>query len=469
MVVWASAGQDGSSRGIYARRYDAAGNPLSAEIPVNTFTTGSQFSPFVAAAPSGAFAVTWSSENRDGSGIAAVARKFDHTGAPLGNDFVVNSFTTGDQYADGVAVDGAGNFVVTWSQIGGGVYGIFGRQFDASGNPVRDQFQVDTTSDYNGYGGVASDRAGNFVVVWHGAPTGSGNQDILARRFHGASGAPLGDEFVVNDVTAGLQRYPQIAMDSAGNFTVAWGGGDADGSGMFVKRYNRFGQAITIDTPLNATTAGEQHDASIGGNDAADFVVSWHSEGSDGSGYGLVARRAGLTAYEGAEVDVHAPPTLAAINLNGVLEPGETVVVEPTWSNRTGAGINVPIASSVDFSGPAGATYTLVNPSADYGTIPAGGSANCFDATGSCYVVTVSNPATRPIQHWDAQLQEQVGFLTTKTWPIHIGSSFPDMPQNVFYPYVENSLPQRRSPGAVSAAATAPAATSPARRWRSSS
>ena len=128
---------------------------------------------------------------------------------------------------------------------------------------------------------------------------------------------------------------------------------------------------------------------------------------------------------------------LAAINLNGVLEPGETVVVEPTWSNRTGAGINVPIASSVDFSGPAGATYTLDNPSADYGTIPAGGSANCFDATGSCYVVTVSNPATRPIQHWDAQLQEQVGFLTTKTWPIHIGSSFPDMPQNVFYPYVE--------------------------------
>ena len=48
-------------------------------------------------------------------------------------------------------------------------------------------------------------------------------------------------------------------------------------------------------------------------------------------------------------------------------------------------------------------------------------------AAGNCYQVTVSAPATRPVQHWDAQLQEVLNVGVPKTWALHIGESFPDV------------------------------------------
>ena len=440
VVVWASP-QDGSSDGVFARRFDADGNPLSAEIPINTYTTGAQTSPTVGLDPSGNFVVAWTSEGQDGNGNATVARRFDQTGAPLGAEFVVNTFTTGAQYAEAAAVDGAGNFVIVWTQIGGASYGIFARRYDSAGNALSGQFQVDTTSDYNGYAVAAADRAGNFVVVWSGDPSDTGNTDILARGFDPA-GAPYGDEFVVNQSTTGYQRYPSIAMDKSGNFAVAWRGFDADGDGMMARRYDTFGAAVSDEFGVNATTALDQKDPFLAVNNAGDLLLGWHSELQDGSGTGALGRRSGLATYSGAQADVNVPAALSsgprgASNLNGVIEAGETTVVEPTWTNRTAGGLDI-VGTATDFSGPAGATYTLGVPTAIYGPIAAGGSANCYDATGICYVVTVSTPAVRPAQHWDAQLQEQLDAGVPKTWALHIGGSFPDVPQNAFYPFIEN-------------------------------
>jgi hypothetical protein len=439
VVVWSSDSHDGSDYGVFARRFDRDGTPLSAEIPVNTYTTNFQGDAFVATDPSGNFVVVWTSYTQDGQGDGVAARRFDRTGAALGNDFVVNTFTSGNQYADGVTMDGAGNFVVVWTQNGGGSYGIFARRYDAAGTPQGGQFQVDTTSDYNGFSDLKADRAGNFVVVWHGAPTGTGQRDILARRFD-ATGAPLGDEFVVNQSTTGDQLYPTIAMDNAGNYLVTWSGVDADASGVFGRRYDRFGNPVSDEFPLNQTTASNQYNNGVGANSAGDFVADWSTDAQDGAGYGVFATRAGLAAYEGAQVDVDPPAAIPSVSdLNGVLEPGETVVVEPTWSNRTAGGIAVT-GTATDFSGPAGATYTLNVPNADYGSIPTAGSANCFDATALCYVLTVSDPGAgaRPAQHWDAALQEKLDAGTPKTWALHVGNSFPDMPHNLFYPFVEN-------------------------------
>jgi len=440
VVVWSSDGQDGSDYGVFARRYDRDGTPLSAEIPVNTYTTDFQGNSFVASDPAGNFVVTWSSYGQDGQGYSVAARRFDRTGAPLGNDFVVNTFTSGNQYADDVTMDSAGNFVVVWTQNGGGSYGIFARRYDAAGNALGGQFQVDTTSDYNGFAAARSDAAGNFVVVWHGAPTGTGQLDILGRRFD-SSGAPLADEFVVNQSTGADQLYPTLGMDNAGNFIVSWSSPDADGSGVFARRYDRFGVAVTAQFPLNQTTELDQFSGSSATNSAGDFVGIWSDEGAhDGAGSGVYGSRSGLVAYEGAQVDVDPPAAIPSVSdLNGVLEPGETVVVEPTWSNRTAGSLGVT-GTATDFSGPAGPTYTLEVGNADYGSIAAAGSANCYDATGACYVVTVSDPGAgaRPAQHWDSQLQEQLTNGIPKTWSLHVGNSFPDMPHNLFYPYVED-------------------------------
>ena len=116
VVAWQSP-QDGNGYGIMARRYDAAGSPLGAEFAINSTTAGNQIVPSVAVNPSGSFVVTLHSP--DGSSYGLRARLFDPSGAAVGADFAVNTYTTGMQYGYSLAADALGNFVVAWSSAGG--------------------------------------------------------------------------------------------------------------------------------------------------------------------------------------------------------------------------------------------------------------------------------------------------------------------------------------------------------------
>jgi len=125
---------------------------------------------------------------------------------------------------------------------------------------------------------------------------------------------------------------------------------------------------------------------------------------------------------------------------NGVFEPDETVQVETTWTNPSDAAFTLTGAAS-NFTGPAGPTYTIVDGTADFGSIPSFGTANCFDATADCYALQVTG--ARPQQHWDTTLKETVttstDVHTDKTWTLHIGNSFGDVPtSNQFYTFIEN-------------------------------
>ncbi len=66
-VVWRSTSQDqGGSHGVYGRRFDADGNPLTGEIAINSTTANNQFDPSVIQLESGALQVLWTS-NQDGN------------------------------------------------------------------------------------------------------------------------------------------------------------------------------------------------------------------------------------------------------------------------------------------------------------------------------------------------------------------------------------------------------------------
>ena len=64
----AACGQDGSSLGVFGQRYASSGAPLGAEFQVNTYTTNIQVSPSVASDTAGNFVVVWESYHQDGSG-----------------------------------------------------------------------------------------------------------------------------------------------------------------------------------------------------------------------------------------------------------------------------------------------------------------------------------------------------------------------------------------------------------------
>jgi streptogramin lyase len=175
------------------------------------------------------------------------------------------------------------------------------------------------------------------------------------------------------------------------------------------------------------------------GNAAPSFLTAgpdgnvWFAETS-GNKIGRITLSS-LTAQP-ATVDAHAVAGTNS-NVNGVLEPGETVEVSPSWEN-TLVGAQAVEGSSVSLAGPAGGTYIISDSSADYGSIAGGATADCHDATGNCFQITVSG--ARPVPHWDATLTEVLTVENTR-WArtIHVGNSFPDVPTtHPFYAFIEN-------------------------------
>ncbi len=114
MMVWHSV-QDGSSYGIFARRFNAAGVSQGAEFQVNTYTLSEQKYPRLGVDTDGDFVVTWRSLGQDGSGNGVFARRFNAAGSPQAGEFQVNTYTTNDQTGVAVAMDSDGDFVVAWA------------------------------------------------------------------------------------------------------------------------------------------------------------------------------------------------------------------------------------------------------------------------------------------------------------------------------------------------------------------
>jgi len=205
---------------LVPRAAAAQGDPLGPEFRVNTFTTGDQAYPSIAAASSsGNFVVVWNGgAAQDGYIYGVFGQRYASSGDPLGPEFRVNTYVTGSQSRPSVAADTSGNFVVVWRSLGqdGYIYGVFGQRFAASGAPLGPEFRVNTyTTSYQRDPAVASDSAGNFVVVWENYIGGYFGYDIAAQQRLLTEAASLVDRGVlrttvtsaVNDFTAaGIRR-----------------------------------------------------------------------------------------------------------------------------------------------------------------------------------------------------------------------------------------------------------------------
>jgi hypothetical protein len=255
-AYYGTSGGDGNGSGVFGQRFDAAGVPLGAEFQVNTYTTGFQTSPRVTAEPTGSFVVVWESlggvDAQDGQSTGVFGQRFDRQGVPLGAEFQVNSYTTGSQFSPEVSMDPTGSFVVVWESstfpIGqdGNQSGVFGQRFDVTGARVGGEFQANTyTTGSQQRPAVALDAGGSFTVVWESFdfPAGQdGDRSGVFGQHFASTGDPIGEEFQVNSYTTGAQGDPHVASDHHGNFVVVWSSGgyrgnqDGDRSGVFAQR-----------------------------------------------------------------------------------------------------------------------------------------------------------------------------------------------------------------------------------------
>ena len=296
VVVWQSNGQEGN-HSIFGQRYASTGTPLGGEFRVNTYTTGDQSFPSVSVNNAGNFVVTWQSYLQDGSNWGVFGQRFSGAGAPLGPEFRVNTYTTSGEFASSVSSDLAGNFVVVWHATGedGSGLGIFGQRYDLTGAPVGGEFRVNTyTTSTQAYPAVATDNGGNFVVVWHSLQQDGSFLGVFGQRY-ASSGAPLGGEFRVNTYTTSYQQLPDVAMDGAGNFVVAWASDGPDGSlyGIFGQRYDSAGTPLGTEFRVNTFTPNSQNRPAVAADPLGNFVVTWDSQLQDGLGLGVFGQRYG--------------------------------------------------------------------------------------------------------------------------------------------------------------------------------
>lgn len=270
VVTWASYGQDGSDSGIYARRFEIDGTPLSSEFLVNTTTVSSQNLPNISMNASGEFVITWQGAGHNGQTSDVFAQPFNSAGVAQGSEILVNT-TIGYQITPSVALDARGNFVIAWQDLSNdqGGYGgtILAQQFDSTGAPIGSEFQVNSaTADLQRAPAVAIDPDGDYVIIWNNLLEVGGGSGVYGQRYS-STGVPQQSVFHVNTSRAIEQANPQIAMDSDGDFVVAWetdsdGSGNA-GVGIFAQRFAAVNKApvITVDDQVITYVKGQPSQA----------------------------------------------------------------------------------------------------------------------------------------------------------------------------------------------------------------
>jgi hypothetical protein len=293
-AVWSDASQDGSLMGVFARRFDVFGVPLDpAPSRVNTYTTGHQKDPSVALDVWDRFVIVWDSAGQDGSEEGIFGQRYDAGGQPLGQEFAVNTYTTGRQSHPSVATNEAGGFVVVWESGPG----IRARRYDSSGAGQGPEFPVSSDVFPPGtsheHPSVAGEPGENFVVVWSVRLPGPSHFEIYARRYDAAA-MPLGPEFVVGTYTTGVQWDVSVSADPQGGFTIVWAssGPQTTGADVLGQRYNSNGSPAGGTFRANTYTTAGQAIPSVAATLAGDFVVAWTNlEPQDGDSTGLFAQR----------------------------------------------------------------------------------------------------------------------------------------------------------------------------------
>jgi len=293
VVVWDSWRQDGWGWGVYGQRLNAAGDPVGGEIHVSVTTDEDQMTPAVAAAADGSFVVVWQGDVA--SGTAIFARRYDSSGTPLGGESVVNSSTSGNQTVPRVAFDGNGRSMVVWQGRDASGAGVFARVFGADGAPLADEFAVNTTTPLSqDLPAVAGSSVGGFVVVWESYTQDDGLSDgVIGRRF-GSTGAALGGEILVNDSVAGDQELPAVAAAGDGRFIVVWeddAGIDGSLGSIQGRWFDGVGSPIGGDFQINVYTVGDQGRPVVAAEPDGRTVVVWEGRGGqDGSEIGVYQR-----------------------------------------------------------------------------------------------------------------------------------------------------------------------------------
>lgn len=251
-----------------------------AELQVNTHTANDQKNADIAGDPLGGFVLVWSSYLQDGSSNGIFAQRFDPNFSPIGEESQINATSSGNQTEPAVAINAAAGFVVAWhgpAPVELDSEDIFARRFDPNGEPIGDEFLVNSlTADSQLYPSVAANNDGTFVIVWESVNFGADGDKAICGQSYDSNGVALGPEFVVN-AEPSVCRYPDVAADANGNFAVVWMD-DASGNSIMARLFDPNGAPRTETFEVNTVGFRSVTRPSIAMDSAGYFAVTWDGD-----------------------------------------------------------------------------------------------------------------------------------------------------------------------------------------------
>jgi hypothetical protein len=353
--------------------------PGGPEFQVNTYTTGTQFGPWIASDAAGNFVVVWTDYDNGGRG-----QRFDSAGTAQGSEFQFHDM--GGEHEATVVMDSAGNFVVVWATLygycaGSTNDGICARRFDSAGSPVGPELVVTPSRGYNPK--VAFGPAGNFVVAW--ASYDDYNfRPVVARRFDSA-GAPTGAEFQVNTYTTFCCGYNgvgedhqgiEVVADGAGNFMLVWG----REYGVAARSIDSAGVLLADEFEITTDESTYNPMVGVAPNGIGEFIVVWDRPGLSGRRVGT----SGTLLGSEFQLDQDGDPFDPALAATG---DGEFVVVWQDVAYLDGSEAGV-FGRQFDSAGtPIGAQFQVNT----FTTSTQGYPSVASSTSGSFAVVWVSN------------------------------------------------------------------------------
>jgi hypothetical protein len=403
VISWSSLGQDGDSSGMYGQRYAADGTPVGSEFRINQITTGAQTTQTtsdgytIAALADGRLVQVWAGFGPEEAFYRLIdvpalvsGPTIDSIGAggAIGGADSIVSGQSGDATVVGTAdadatihvkfgstelgtatADKSGNWTYTLTTTNLALIGqgadktITATQSAPEGGVEKTttslKFSVDTVapaptlsinaitadnvvnaaeaaSTVQVSGTVSGEfKAGDTVMLTVNSAVSTGQvdaggaftisvkgSDLKADADHSVDGSitttdtagntgsatavkaygvdtatptptPIGNDIQVNTYTTGIQRYASVAALAEGGFVVTWtsDGQDGSSSGIYGQRYAADGSAVGSEFKVNTYTTSAQTYSAVAALDGGGFVVTWSSNGQDGSSFGVYGQR----------------------------------------------------------------------------------------------------------------------------------------------------------------------------------
>ncbi|MCR4378843.1 MAG: hypothetical protein NUV50_12215, partial [Rhodospirillales bacterium] len=278
----------------------------------------------------------------------------------------------------GITMLDDGGYIVYWTitRVAGGDTDMLAQRFDAIGQKVGTEFQINDAAATNAASNQSNFAAhftslnnGGFATVYSsvdqaGAGTGA---DVVLRLFGMTTTTTTpGAEILVNTTTANGQVNPEVVQLSNGDLLVVWQTTESDGAHFDIvgQRLNSSGTKLGGEFTINQTGVNTGLNSSrlpdITALKDGGFAVVWDDDGTDGNGNASMLRIFDANGTGGSQI-VANTTTTSWQEYPHVAQLGNGNIVV-TWHGTVSGGSGYDVAAQVfDASGNKLGGEILVN------------------------------------------------------------------------------------------------------------